>query len=128
MSISRRFVKSLASAQPQWAFYDSFSTMIIRQGLERQAKTGMPFAMFVCVCVSACVCVCVYTCYGRLVGSLWGPSFFVMVPIRHQHLICLPYILSISSSGGRKQRPTRCLSAYVHSHLHLFFLPVFISF
>ncbi len=51
------------------------------------------------VCVCVCVCVLVM---GRLVGSLWGPSFFVMVPTHHQHLICsLPYVLSISSSGWK---------------------------
>lgn len=46
----------------------------------------------------------------RLAGSLWGPSFFVILPVHHQHLICsLLYIFSISSSEWNE---TGMLSAH----------------
>lgn len=73
-----------------------------------------------------CVCICVM---GRLVRSLWGSSFFVMVPIHHQHLVCsLPYILSISSSGW-KETKTQAVSGCICSFTPPSpFLSVFISF
>lgn len=55
------------------------------------------------MCVKRCVCVFVST-DGRLLGSLRGPSFFVILPIHHQHLICsLPYIRSISGSRWKER-------------------------
>lgn len=56
----------------------------------------------------------------RLAGSLWGPSFFVILPVHHQHLICsLLHIFSISRSGWKE---TGMFSA------HTFITRPFISF
>lgn len=70
--------------------------------------------------VGVCVRVCVM---GRLVGSPWGPSFFVILPIHHQHLICsLPYILSISSNGWKETKTVHRQCLHCHSPLFLYLL------
>lgn len=47
LSISQRFCEETCFRAATVGFLDSFSAMIIRQRLERQAKNGTPFA---CVC------------------------------------------------------------------------------
>lgn len=47
LSISQRFCEETCFRAATMGFLDSFSAMIIRQRLERQAKNGTPFA---CVC------------------------------------------------------------------------------